>query len=118
MHHHLSRRLAINPAVDQRLGHHRQRYLDAPEIHEQVGHFALRLAPSAHLRDCLLQNRPPCPIPAHGRGQLAGMRMANKRACLRRGFALLATLAEHLAPPIVAIPGFWYPRHAFRYAHF
>jgi hypothetical protein len=35
---------------------------------------------------------------------LPGMRMANVRALLRRGLALITILAEHLASPVVSVP--------------
>ena len=40
------------------------------------------------------------------------MGMANLRSFLRRRFALLALLAEHLAPPVIAVPRL---RNSFRY---
>jgi len=104
LHHQPACALAIDPAIDQRLRHHRQSHIDALKIREQVGYLALRLAPSAHLRHRLFQHRAAFPLPACRCRQLPGMGMANVRPFLCRRFALRTTLAEHLAPPIIGVP--------------
>ena len=69
--------LAIDPAIDQRLGHHGQRYLNSLEIREQVRHLAFGLALAAHLRHRFGQDRPAFSLAAHRSRQLAGMGIAN-----------------------------------------
>jgi len=103
MHHHLPGCLAVNPAIDYCACHYRQRHLNAFEIREQIGHFAFRPAPPAHLRNRLRQHRPALPLPAHRHRQLSGMCMANLRAGLRRGLALLAIPAKHLATTVICV---------------
>ena len=84
--------LAVNPAIDQRLRHHRQRYLNASKAREQVRQFAFHTALLAHLRNSKLQYRRALPLPAQRHRLLRGMGMAYPRAFLRRSFALLTIL--------------------------
>jgi hypothetical protein len=107
MHNQPSGCLAINPASDQCLGHHRQRNLNALEIREQVRNLAFRPALSAHLRYRFGQHNPPLQVPAKGHRQLPGMRVAYRRPLLSRGLALLAIAPKHLAPPVIAVPRLW-----------
>lgn len=111
LHHQPARRFAVNPAVNQCLRHDSNRHLYALKIRQQVCHLALRPALPAHLRYRFCQHRPPRTLSAHRGRQLPCMRIANVRAFLRRGFALLSIPAEHLAPPVIGVPrlrnSFW-----------
>ena len=90
-HRHPARRLRINPAINQRLRHHSDRPLDLPEI------------PKSYSR--LRQQRPPCFRPTPRHVLLRRMAVADVRAFFRRRLALLPIPPEHLAPPVIRIPG-------------
>jgi hypothetical protein len=67
----------------------------------------LRLASPAHLRHGFSQHSLPLALPAQRCRLLRGMGMANPLTLFRRGLALLAIPAKHLAPPVIGVARLW-----------
>jgi hypothetical protein len=106
-----SRCLAINPAINQRLGHHCQRHLDRIEIHEDVRHVKLRLATCPHAARDLSQHHHQLQLPSQCQRLLSRMRVTDVAVFLCRGLALFAIPAKHLAPPVIGLSCLRHPRH-------
>ena len=110
LHRQLSRRLAINPAVNQRLRHQADRALNRPEVPEYVSQRKTPGPCGTHMQRHLGQDHSPLLLAHARRFLLLRMLVTDRLALDGRGFALLSVPAEQLAPPVIGVASLGHPR--------